>query len=344
MTDVPPDRGPPHLPPHLPPLPGGHDPLARRRLATAGLRVGRVAMVAAGLVAVGAAGYLAGRDDDPPPPRRAVAVDPAPARPLPGYDMLDQRHEPPRSRLEAPPAARPPAARPPAAVVTPTADPKPDRLAEQARAAGPGGWTRPTAQAPAPVPASADPASAGACTVPAGTPIPLVTVNRVVTEQGGVLVARVTRDVWDGRFACRAVPAGSTVTLAVAPGTARGQRRIAVSDPVIYRPGSPEPLRPAAIGADAAGAAGLAGRVEVPWAATGLLVAASTALDLATAALSDGGLLGAILGRTADRPLDQAARAQLERLPVITLQPGAEITLLLAEPLTLVSQRIGDPD
>lgn len=343
MTDVPPDRVPPHLPPHLPPPPGGHDPLARRRLATAGLRLGRVAMVAAGLVAVGVAGYLAGRDDDPPPPRRAVAVDPAPARPLPGYDMLDQRHEPPRSRLEAAPAARPPAA-----VVTPTAAPKPDRLAEQARAAGPGGWTRPAAQAPAPAPApvaaSGSSSDAGTCTVPAGTPIPLVTVNRVVTEQGGVLVARVTRDVWDGRFACRAVPAGSTVTLAVAPGTARGQRRIAVSDPVIYRPGSPEPLRPAAIGADAAGAAGLAGRVEVPWAATGLLVAASTALDLAMAAIAEGGLLGAILGRTADRPLDQAARAQLERLPVITLEPGAEITLLLAEPLTLGSQRIGDPD
>ena len=49
------------------------------------------------------------------------------------------------------------------------------------------------------------------------------------------------------------------------------------------------------------------------------------------------GVLGAILGRTADRPLDQAARAQLERLPVITLEPGAEITPLLAEP----TQQIG---
>ena len=32
------------------------------------------------------------------------------------------------------------------------------------------------------------------------------------------------------------------------------------------------------------------------------------------------------------RPLDQAARTQLERLPVITLEPGAEITPLLAAP------------
>jgi type IV secretion system protein VirB10 len=54
------------------------------------------------------------------------------------------------------------------------------------------------------------------------------------------------------------------------------------------------------------------------------------------AAVSDGGsLIGPILGRTADRPLDQATRALLDRLPVITLEPGAGMTLLLAGPLTI---------
>lgn len=310
-----------------------------------------MALVVGGVLAVGVAGYLLGRDDAPPePPRRTLALDPAPAAPLPSYAELAPRPSdsmPPRSRFDPDPAQGAPET-PPQSLDPPRRAAEPDRLQERAREAGVGGWTRPATAVGAghtdPEDLEAQPADAR-CTIPAGTPIPLQTRNRIVTEQGGVLLATVVRDVWDAGFTCRVVPAGSTVTMTVSATATRGQRRIAVTDPVITRPWpQADTLRPVdvggAVGADATGAAGLPGRVDVPWAATGLLIAASTALDLATAALTDGGsLLGEILGRTADRPLDRAARAQLERLPVITLDPGAEILLLLAGPLSASPQR-----
>ncbi|CAO3456044.1 Conjugative transfer protein TrbI [Azospirillum argentinense] len=43
----------------------------------------------------------------------------------------------------------------------------------------------------------------------------MLTVNRVVTERGGIVTARVTQDVWDAGFSCLTVPAGSVVTLDV---------------------------------------------------------------------------------------------------------------------------------
>lgn len=89
-------------------------------------------------------------------------------------------------------------------------------------------------------------------------------------------------------------------------------------------------VRPVAAAGDAQGAAGLPGRVAVPWFRTGLLVAASTAVDLAAAARSDGGsLVGALLGRNLDSPLDTAAKDLLDRAPVIRLEPGTPVTLLL---------------
>ncbi|MFC7333881.1 TrbI/VirB10 family protein [Rhodocista pekingensis] len=343
----------------------------------AGVHTGRVIAAGAGLLALGGIAWLlmAG-EPAPEPPRRALDVtrqSPAPA--LPRYEDLS-----------VPAVAAPPVPPNPVEPPRPRFDPTtpigpsptqaaPDRLAEQARAAGVGGWSRPREEEGGRTPgdpagsdglypgAMAGPDSAAGmtadttrgagqwghsqtpaavtgaatCHVPAGTPIPLQTLNRVVTEQGGILVTMVTRDVLGNGLTCRAIPAGSTVTLSVAPGSARGRRRIAVADPVITRPWPwADSIRPAAVAADTTGAAGLPGRVQVPWLSTGLLIAAGTATDLATAALSDGGsLIGPILGRTADRPLDQATRALLDRLPVITLEPGAGMTLLLAGPLVI---------
>lgn len=324
MTDAP--------PPVVP------DPLARRLLPTGGLRFDRVALAGAGVVAVAVAAYLLGSHDAPPDAARKVADVNAPPPRLPTYGELAPAPtpEPPRPRFEAPAPATAPA--PLAAAQAP----RPDRLRERAAEAGVGGWSRPRdtgGPMPAGAQAVADAPSVGAtaagCVVPAGTPLPLQSLNAVVSEQGGILVASVTRDVWDASLACLVVPAGSTVTLRVAATSARGQRRVAVSDPTITRPWPlADTLRPDAVGADASGAAGLPGRVDVPWLETGVLVAASTAVDVAVAALTGGGsLVGALLGRNAERPLDRAARDQLQRLPVIELRPGAPFLLLLAAPL-----------
>ncbi len=167
--------------------------------------------------------------------------------------------------------------------------------------------------------------------MPAGTPIPLQTISRVVTERGGVLTAQVTRDVWDAGSACLAVPAGSLVTLEVDSGVTKGQKRIAVAKPVITRPWPRnDTVQPVAVAADATGAGGLPGSVEVPWVQTGLLIGASAAVDLASAALPGGGsLLGSILGRGIESPLDRAVKNLLERAPVITLDAGEPLLLIL---------------
>ena len=61
-----------------------------------------------------------------------------------------------------------------------------------------------------------------------------------------------------------------------------------------------------------------------------LLIAASTAVDLGQAALTHGGsLIGAIIGRTVDSPLNKAAKDLLDRQPVVTLEPGDAIAILL---------------
>ena len=111
------------------------------------------------------------------------------------------------------------------------------------------------------------------CDAP-GTPIEAQTINSVVTERGGLVTAMIARDVWSAGFDCLAVPAGSTLTVAYGTGVTRGQKRIEIMDPTIVRPWpKSDAVRLAAMTADATGASGLPGRVEVPWFRTGVLIA-----------------------------------------------------------------------
>ncbi len=311
-----------------PPLPP--DPLARHRVITSGPHVVRILLVAAVVIGLGLAAYMLGRSQGAGGlPKLSAALGPTQLEPrLPSYEDMAPKPTPtPRIERKEPP---PPPPRPQAKTV-----PKEDELRKKAMEAGVGGWSRKeegTSVASAARAGTSDFAAAGSdCLVPPSTPIPLLTVNRVVTERGGIVTARVTQDVWDAGFSCLAVPAGSVVTLDVGATVTSGQKRIEVANPVITRPWPRnDTVRVTAVGADASGAAGLAGSVEVPWLRTGLLIAASTAVDVTSAALTSGGsLIGGILGHSIDRPLDKAAKDVLDRAPVITLEAGEPILLLL---------------
>jgi len=313
-----------------PPLPP--DPLARHRVVTSGPHVVRILLVAGVVIGLGLAAYMLGRSQGGGGlPKLSVALGPTQPEPrLPSYEDMAPKPAPappPVPRIEKDPP--PPPVRPQA-----KAAPKEDELRKKAMEAGVGGWSRKedAGAATAIQTGTSGFAAAGSeCFVPPGTPIPLLTANRVVTERGGIVTARVTQDVWDAGFACLAVPAGSVVTLDVGSGVSKGQKRIEVANPVITRPWPRnDTVRVAAVGTDATGAAGLAGSVQVPWLQTGLLIAASTAVDIAAAALTGGGsLIGGILGHSIDRPLDKAAKDLLDRAPVITLDAGEPVLLLL---------------
>ncbi|WP_448190907.1 TrbI/VirB10 family protein [Azospirillum sp. sgz301742] len=312
-----------------PPLPP--DPLARHRVVTSGPHVVRILLVAAVVIGLGLAAYMLGRSQGAGGlPKLSAALGPTQPEPrLPSYEDMAPKPAPapaPRIERKEPP---PPPPRPQAKTV-----PKEDDLRKRAMEAGVGGWSRKedTGAVTVAQAGTSDFAAAGSdCLVPPGTPIPLLTVNRVVTERGGIVTARVTQDVWDAGFSCLAVPAGSVVTLDIGANVAKGQKRIEVTNPVITRPWPRnDTVRLKAVGADATGAAGLAGSVQVPWVQTGLLIAASTAVDVAAAALTGGGsLIGGILGHSIDRPLDKAAKELLDRAPVVTLDAGEPVMLLL---------------
>jgi type IV secretion system protein VirB10 len=305
------------------------DPLARRRVVVSGPHLVRILLVSGAVIGVGLAAYMIGRGQgDGRTGTQPVLFDQRlPDGKLPSYaDLAPAPPQVPRVEVPKPtPTPVKPTVRGPV---------KEDELHKKAMEAGVGGWSRkePDKAAAGGVPIGSEVASAsGDCVVPAGTPIPLQTISRVVTERGGLLTAQVTRDVWDVGFACLVVPAGSTVTMDVGSGVTKGQKRIAVTKPVITRPWPRnDTVQPIAVTSDASGAAGLPGSVEVAWMETGLLIGASTAVDLASAALTGGGsLLGSILGRGIESPLDRAAKDLLERAPVITLEVGEPITLVL---------------
>lgn len=308
------------------------DPLARHRVVPSGPHTRRIALVAGTAVGLGLLLYMAGGRDEAPAPTTRLEVAPPPP-PGPSYADLAPRPAPPPPPDPAPPTPR-------VALPAPAPEPRPqpraaapeDELRKKALDAGVGGWSRKEeAPATAAGPGTGFQPPSGACVVPPGTPIHAQTVTRTVTERGGILVARVTRDLLCPDLAAVAVPAGSTLTMAYATAASRSQTRIEIANPVVTRPW---PLNDTveldATTADATGAAGLPGAVDIPWFRTGLLIAASAAIDLGTAALSGGGsLIGGLLGRSLESPLDRAARDLLERAPVITLEAGEPVLVIL---------------
>lgn len=309
------------------------DPLDKRRIVTSGPHVRRILLVAALVIGLGLAGYMLGRSQGPASPSRLpIQLDGQhSATALPSYEDMAPKPQPtpPTPRFETPRASSAPPPKPQARRPA-----KEDELRKKAMEAGVGGWGRKEADRTATADSTGRSQFASAnseCFVPPGTPIAAQTINRIVTEHGGIVAAQVTRDVWDAGFSCLAVPAGSTITMDIGNHVAKGQRRIEITRPVITRPWPRNDAVPlAAMGADASGASGLAGTIEVPWFETGLLIAASTAVDVGVAALTGGSsLIGGILGHSMDRPLDKAAKDLLDQAPVITLEAGEPMLLLL---------------
>lgn len=306
------------------------DPLARHQVVPSGPHTRRIALAAGTAVGLGLLLYMAGGRDETPASTARLEVAPLPP-PGPSYADLAPRPVPPPPPDPAPPTPR-------VALPAPAPEPRPqpraaapeDELRKKALDAGVGGWSRKEEARTAGSSGSFQPPS-GACVVPPGTPIHAQTVTRTVTERGGILVARVTRDLLCPDLAAVAVPAGSTLTMTYASAASRSQTRIEIANPVVTRPW---PLNDTveldAMTADATGEAGLPGAVDIPWFRTGLLIAASAAIDLGTAALSGGGsLIGGLLGRSLESPLDRATRDLLERAPVITLEAGKPVVVIL---------------
>lgn len=177
------------------------------------------------------------------------------------------------------------------------------------------------------------------CRVNAGTGIPVTVDTAVSTAQNSTVRARVVQDVYDtATGSCLAIPNGSTFVGDVKRSDIKGQRRAELLFFSLTRPyprGDTVELK--VPGSDAMGRGGVPGDVDSHMGSQGLLVLASTAVDLGVAALSGGfGILGSILGGNAQRPLDRWAHDQLDRPPEINVDPlqgQGRMTVILREPI-----------
>ncbi|MBP2314409.1 hypothetical protein [Azospirillum soli] len=171
-------------PPPMPP-----DPPTRHRVVTAGPHVVRILLVAAVVIGLGLAAHMLGRSQGAGGlPKLSVALDPTQPEPrLPSYEDMASKPAP-----APPPALRIEKKDPPPLPVRPPSKvaPKEDELRKKAMEAGVGGWSRKEdAGALALAQAGTSDFAAGSdCLVPPGTPIPLQTVNRVVTERDGLVI------------------------------------------------------------------------------------------------------------------------------------------------------------
>jgi type IV secretion system protein VirB10 len=332
------------------------DPLAPPSVRPAGLVAWKVAAVAGLAGTVGLATFMAmdrnGQAAAPQVARLVAAREPETR----GYADLRQQasvavpDKPPSPAPAAAPAVQRLAE--PAPAGSPSSAPsggrRRDDLWERAMEAGVGGWSADdgerkaldgvqvaaaggTGTAANPLGLTSFTGSACPGFVKPGTPIRATLINKVATERGGIATFNVDADVWNTGMDVLAVPGASTMTVEYVGDATRGQKRVAFANPTIVRPWPrSDVVQVSAMTADASGASGLPGYVNVPWFQTGLLVAASTAVDLGVAALTGGGsILGAILADNADSPLDRVAKDLWERAPVIELDPGEQVLVFL---------------
>jgi type IV secretory pathway VirB10-like protein len=173
----------------------------------------------------------------------------------------------------------------------------------------------------------------GSCFVPPGTGLPLQLETRIVTEKPGLAKGHTTRDIWNTGMDCLAVPAGAVVTFTYKGGVDRNDTRVETGEIQLRRPWPQDDmLTIKGAGGDPTGAAGMPARIDYPWVSTGLLILASTATKLGTAALSNGfSLYGPVIGQGVGSPIDEAAREALHRAAVGEIDIGTEVVVVLQQ-------------
>lgn len=175
--------------------------------------------------------------------------------------------------------------------------------------------------------------SGSKCWLPPGAFIPVQSVTRIITEKPGIVKAKVTVDIWDTSGTCLVLPAGSDLVADYAATATRGEKRVPISNMEIVRPyPADDVVTINGVGGDEFGAAGIPGETQTNFISTALLVTASVGLELATAALTDGGsLIGPIIGRNASNPLDQIANDLWNRPSVNKVDERSDMLLILRQ-------------
>lgn len=329
------------------------------RVGATTLNKKRIAGISAAILVVGFGGWMAMRNPAQPPAAKNDGAQPlryAPAQPLPDRAKLEEAaYSPPptpRTRVEETQKqaaaqtnqplgggqTRQQAGRPGGGQRKKTLQ---ETLDEQARDAGVGGWEDEKFEERLKIKVAASPAGrndfkksacAGLGFVRPGTPIQIQIINAVNTERGGIVTGQVTRSVFDSASRIEPIPAGTTVVADYDTQVSKGQKRIAIGNPVFTRPWPRDDELEIKGGMVATrdGSSGIPGDVDYPYVAAGLLVAANVGLELGKAVLSSGGtLIGSIFAEQADNPLEKAAKDLLDRAPTISLDAGEQVILFL---------------
>jgi type IV secretion system protein VirB10 len=176
--------------------------------------------------------------------------------------------------------------------------------------------------------------------VNARTPIRAHTEQPINTDAPGYVTAMVIGDIYTSDKSCVAFPHGSRIYGETLGEVKEGQVRVTTVWTAIQRP---EPRNDTieltrVIGGDADGTPGISGEVNNHWFKKFGFIAASSLIDLGTAALQGrgGGGLAVILGdsvaQNARSPLDEFAKRQLDIPPTIEVEPR-EISVVLSQHL-----------
>lgn len=178
--------------------------------------------------------------------------------------------------------------------------------------------------------------------VNARTPIRAHTEQPITTDSPGYVTAMVIGDVYTSNKQCVAFPHGSRIYGETIGEVKEGQVRVTTVWTAIQRP---EPRNDTielskVVGGEADGTPGIPGSVNNHWFRKFAFIAASSAIDLGSAALQgrgDGGfavILGDSVASNARSPLDEFAKRQLDIPPSIEVEPR-EVSVTLSQHLSV---------
>ena len=302
--------------------------------------------------------WLTGGEDEPAAPAKAMSMA-ATAEPLRGLPTD-------YTQIRTPPAPPPPAPKKEEQKPVPTPEPR-ERIVYRDRGGGGGGksWRQEAQEADAKVVAVSRPegsqsASSGPqqgggrgslystarlqgpfpLQVNARTPIRAYTEQPISTDAPGYVTAMVIGDIYTSNKQCVAFPHGSRLYGETLGEVKEGQVRVTTVWTAIHRPlpRDDDIELTKVIGGDMGGTPGIPGEVNNHWLKKFGFIAASSFIDLGTAALQGRGgggvavILGDSVAQNARSPLDEFAKRQLDIPPTIEVEPR-EISVVLSQHL-----------